>query len=500
MHRIPEYIDCSARCHGASRPGRRFLPPVGVVVLMILGPAVAQIAVADEPEPSPTSTQPDCIEVELDEAPPTLQLEPGTSLLAVIQESFVILVDRVAPAVVAIQADRSPGAVADEESPTAWSHSGSGVVIRADGMILTSQHVIEDALALHITLPDGRRARARVVGADSRSDLAVIQVIGDRFTTAELGDARRLRRGDMVLAMGNPLGLAADGQAAVSWGLVSAIGRPLPGRFDREEDRYYGDMIQTSAPITPGHSGGPLVDIHGRVVGVLTAMSVPAAGGEAIAFAVPIGDRTRGIIERLLRGERIDYGYLGVEGGTLTALQAREAELPEGCGALVDSIDAGGPAHRAGLMRGDVILSVSGEAVNSADGFIQRVGALEPGREVEIEMLRGTKRRTVRAEVGLRPAPGPLEDDGATVSFRGAVIGRVGSEMRRASNLPADALLVMMVSGQSPADRAGLTPGDIIVRIDGLPVTSDAIDRLTRVTDDCLLGLANGGSVLIEAR
>lgn len=410
------------------------------------------------------------------------------------------LVHRVGRAVVAIETDRSPGSLGrDAGEPRAWTSTGSGVIIRPDGMILTSQHVLADALAVHVTLHDGRRCRGRIVSMDARADLAIIQINADKLEPAELGDVRSIRRGHIVFALGNPLGLAADGQAAVSMGLISAIGRPLPGSTGVDEDRYYGDMIQTSAAIHPGHSGGPLVDIQGRVIGVLTAVSTTVGGGEGLAFAVPISDRTRLVIDRLLAGRSVEYGYLGAEVSTLTQSQRIEAGLAGDAGVLVDSVTPGGPARETGLRRGDIVLTVDEQQICSADEFIQHVGSIEPGVSVDITYQRGAEHFTSTLTVARRPLTG--EDEGPrSIAFRGAVLGQVDAALRQRSNLPEHSLLVMMVGGESPAGRAGLSPGDVVVRIDGDLLTADSAAALAERSDDCLLGLANGGSLIVRGR
>ncbi len=427
------------------------------------------------------------------------EVEPA---LARLQDDLAALIDRVSPAVVAIETDRSPTAMQDgpPHDPRSWTSTGSGVVVRADGMILTSQHVLADALAIHVTLHDGRRLRGRHVASDPRADLAVIQITVNGLQAAELGDVRSLRRGHLVLAMGNPLGLAGDGQAAVSLGVVSAIARPLPGTFGQEEDRYYGDMIQTSAAIQPGHSGGPLLDIRGNVVGILTAVSTPAGGGEGIAFAVPIAARTRQVIDRLLEGRSVEYGYIGVEVGSLGRAQMLEAGLLPGEGAIVASVSADSPARRAGLKEGDIVVSAAGRNIASADEFIQVVGSLEPGSQVEMEYLRGAERQTALVEVKRRPVSSPTLAQSSSITFRGAVLGAVDGALRQTANLPEHALVVWMVGDESPAGRAGLSPGDIVVQVDGQPLSAESGIQLGKRTDECLLGLANGGSILVPAR
>ncbi|HVP10411.1 MAG TPA: trypsin-like peptidase domain-containing protein, partial [Phycisphaerae bacterium] len=210
------------------------------------------------------------------------------TLLERVQQAFETIVDCVSPSAVTIQAQASPDEreAGGGSGPEPCVNTGAGVIIRDDGTILTSQHVIEGAGLIHVTLHDGRRLRARLVAADARADLAVIRIQAEKLTVAELGDAETLRRGHLVLALGNPLGLAVDGQVAVNQGVVSAIGRPLPDTLGRREDRYYGDMIQTTVRAGPGDSGGPLLDIHGRVVGIMTAAGGQDGGGEGFGFAV----------------------------------------------------------------------------------------------------------------------------------------------------------------------------------------------------------------------
>ncbi len=255
------------------------------------------------------------------------QFDKHTVLLETIQAAFESLVDRTAPSVVTIRADRH---VDRSRSIEPWEEElqsgvGAGVILDMNGAILTSQHVIEKAVAIHVILHDGRQLHAKVVTADRRADLAVIRVHGEGLVPIELGDATSLRRGQIVLAMGNPLGLSNDGQVVVSQGVVAAVGRPLPETFGRQEDRYYGDMIQTTARIGPGNSGGPMIDIHGRVVGIVTAMCARSSETSGFGFAVPIDGRTKALIEKLVRGQQIEYGYLGIRVGRLDEGARRSA-------------------------------------------------------------------------------------------------------------------------------------------------------------------------------
>ena len=426
----------------------------------------------------------------------------GAQLLERMQSALVDLIDRVGPSVVAIQAQRNPKGLGrrDDWTPRPWVSTGSGVIIRNDGRILTSQHVIDGAVSIHVVLHDGRRVSARRIAADRRSDLAIIRINAGNLRAAELGDASNVRRGHIVLALGNPLGLSSDGQAAVSHGLISAIGRPLPETFGREEDRYYGDMIQTTAPISPGNSGGPLIDIHGRVIGVVTAVSTRSDGREGIGFAVPINAHARSIIDKLLRGQQVAYGYLGVEVAPLSERRRRVARLSAGRGVLIASVEPGGPAEQAGLRGGDVVVSVDGQTVQTVEQFVRTIGAAGPGHEVKLAFVRKAgQKKTAAISLARRQnnTAQPLPD--VAFSFRGAELGEVDSVMRSMSNLPENALLVLRIDANSPAEHAGLTPGDIISRVDGKPLQKQPGPFLAHLSGSVLLGLANGGSVLVKA-
>jgi serine protease Do len=428
--------------------------------------------------------------------------EPA-SFLEQLQTAFEDLAARVGPAVVTIRAELGPGdpKTAAASSSDAWVSEGVGVIVRPDGVILTSQHVVAGASLIRATLQDGRCLRAAVVGTDARADLAVLRVQADNLAAAELGDAAGLRRGHLVLAFGSPLGVAADGRTALNQGVVAAIGRPLPDSLGKTEDRYYGDMIQTTIRVRPGDSGGPLIDIHGRVVGLITVMGGADAARDGIGLAVPLDGRAMGIVQKLAEGRRVAYGYMGIEVGEAKGFGVQANRAASDRGVRVDSVLPNGPAARAGLREGDVILSIDGTAVRSPDQFVQLVGGLGPGRNVQIQYQRESRRD--KAVVELAPRPQPSQQEAGpqrTITFRGALLGEVNQAMRAASNIPESALLVIMVNTGSPAHRAGLTPGDVIVRVDGESLRLDSPVRLVGLREDVLLGLANGSSVLVRPK
>ncbi len=472
--------------------------------------AASLIALADETSATSLSTQPTSQPASQPDAPHSPNgdkphepspLEGGQALLDRVQAALVELVRRVDPSVVTIQADRSPAALGarNEGSQRSWTSTGAGVFIRDDGMILTSQHVIDRATTINVVLHDGRTLRALPIAEDRRADLAVIRVNIDGCAAAQLADADAAERGHIVVALGNPLGLAGDGQASVSHGIISAIARPLPENFGRDEDRYYGDMIQTTAPISPGNSGGPLIDIQGRVIGIITAVSTRSDGREGIGFAVPINRHTRMIIDRLLRGQPIEYGYLGVEVEPLDERRGRIAGVAVGEGVLINSVFPGGPAERAGLRGGDVVVAVNNETTPSVEHFVKTIGALGPQHIAAIRYLRDGKSRSAKVTLTRRPSNDkkPLPD--THISFRGAELGSLTPATRVMANLPENALLVLRVEAESPADRAGLTPGDIVVRLDGQPLSEAALERLPYETRDVVIGLANGGTLVVKS-
>ncbi len=413
---------------------------------------------------------------------------------------FTELVDRLAPSVVAIESDRRPPALPDGPAVAGspWVSFGAGVVIRGDGRILTCQHLIDGASSLHIILHDGRRMPARKLAEDRRSDLAVIRADGLDVPAASLAPAGSVARGQWVLAFGDPLGLARDGHLAIAPGVVAAVNRPLPPMFGREEDRYYGDLIQTTAPAGPGSSGGPLFSMSGQVVGVVAAMPTRTGDISPYAFAIPVSNRTMRIIDMLVEGRAVEHGYLGVEVDLLAEVDRRRANLPAGVGVRIESVFADGPADRAGLARGDIVTRINGAAVTSVDDFVGRIGAHSAGEAIRVGTLRGVASREVTVVLTRRP-PNPEQAlPEISMNFRGAALGRVNETMRAMSNLPDFAMLVVRVDGGSPAARAGLSPGDVIVRANGRSMDDQATAQLLGVSGDVMLGLANGGSLVVK--
>jgi Do/DeqQ family serine protease len=365
------------------------------------------------------------------------------------------------------------------------SSAGSGVIIDSSGLILTNQHVVEDAMEIEVGTHNRRRFQAKVVGTDPRSDLAVIKVVkGDLkgLPAAALGDASKVKVGHWAVALGNPFGLAHDGRASMTVGVVSAIGRFLGSRVGGE-DRYYGNLIQTDASINPGNSGGPLLNIYGEVIGINTVISTRSGGSEGVGFAIPINSQTREIIAHLAKGEEVQYGYLGVMIKTPTEKECEDAGVPIGYGALVDFLEPGGPGDKAGLKRGDVVVTFQGERVLDSDHLVRLVGATPVGRKVDMVVMRNKARTTVTAEIvrrrltGAGGGPAPLRGD--VEDWRGVVVREITAQDRIRLRIPIGRSGVLIdhirpnsAGARAAGERARLAAGDVIGELDGKKVRS----------------------------
>jgi Do/DeqQ family serine protease len=267
--------------------------------------------------------------------------------------------------------------------------TGSGVIVEAaQGYVLTNSHVVENASSIEVTTKDNRRLKAKLIGRDPDTDIAVLQIPGGNLTAVPLGDSDRLQVGDFVLAIGNPFGL---GQTVTS-GIISALGRSNLGI------EGYEDFIQTDASINPGNSGGPLVDLQGRLVGINTAILAPGGGNVGIGFAVPI-NMARQVMDQLLRYGEIKRGRIGVAIQDLTPDIAQALGTRHTQGAVIARVEAGSPAERAGLRTNDLVISVNGAPMRSGTELRNRVGLSRIGDEVELTLERGGSERTVTVRI-----------------------------------------------------------------------------------------------------
>ena len=271
--------------------------------------------------------------------------------------------------------------------------SGSAVVYRADGYLLTNNHVVAGAREVTVTFPDGSELPARVVGTDPRSDLAVVAVDRTNLPVPELASSAP-QVGDVAVAIGAPFGL----EGSVTAGIVSALGRTVatPGA-------PLVDLIQTDAPINPGNSGGALVDGDGRLMGINTAILSPSGGNNGIGFAIPIAT-ARNIADQLIETGTVEHAFLGVQGTTVDAQISERYGLAVDEGAVVGAVTDGSPAAEAGLREGDIIIAVAGAEVTSMLDLVGRISAQQPGDTVEIDLVRGGEKLTLEVTLGEAPA------------------------------------------------------------------------------------------------
>jgi len=346
--------------------------------------------------------------------------------------------------------------------------NGSGVLISADGLVLTSEHVVRDSADIEVTLASRKKYKAKVVGTDPRRDLAVIRIDAKNLPAAALGDAAALRRGQFVLALGSPFGFGRDGQASISFGIVSGTGRAIPG-VGRELDRYYGNLIQTDAAVNPGNSGGPLVNLEGEVVGINAVISSQTGVSDGVGFAVPITAETRRIIERLKRGEEIVYGYAGIEIQEVGEEEARESGAELGTGAFVARVLPDTPGAKAGIKPGDVVVAVADKPVRDPDDVIQVIQSTPVGEKIPLTVMRKGKKQTLTVEVARRPAPKEVLATRSDVGdwWRGMRVEALTAELRTQTGLkPSDqGAFVREVRDGSPAAQAEIIPGMVIDQV-----------------------------------
>ena len=281
----------------------------------------------------------------------------------------------------------------------AQSGLGSGVIVSADGYVLTNNHVIEGADEIEVALNDGRRARARVIGTDPETDLAVLKIGLEKLPLIVWGRSDGLQVGDQVLAIGNPFGV---GQTVTS-GIVSALGRNQLGI------NTFENFIQTDAAINPGNSGGALVDVNGHLLGINTAIYSRSGGSMGIGFAIPVST-ARQVMESIIRDGSVTRGWIGVEPSDLSAELAESFGLkkPDGGdwrGVVITGVLRNGPAAQAGVRPGDVVTAVAGEPVANVSELLSRVAALKPGTAAEMTVQRGGNAVKVTVTPGVRPRP-----------------------------------------------------------------------------------------------
>ncbi len=363
---------------------------------------------------------------------------------------------------------------------------GSGFIISPDGYILTNNHVIENAISVEITTLEGKRYRAKIIGTDKKSDVALLKVDGNNLPYVNLGDSSKVEVGEWVIAIGNPLGDILRGDVTVSAGIVSAKGRQL-GIAD------YEDFIQTDAAINRGNSGGPLVNMRGEVIGMTSAILTPSGGNIGIGFAVP-SNMAKFVMEQLKKNGRVIRGYLGVTITQVTDETAKVLNLPNMKGALIASVERGSPADRAGLKRYDVVIEFDGKKIDNWSQLRAIIGQTEPGKRVPVKIIRDGKEITLQVTVG------ELEERETTARYGrrgeegagdlGIEVDTITSREAREYGYPRAGVVITRVRSGSVAEDAGLRRGDMILEVNRKPVINT--DEFGRI----LSRLRSGDSVL----
>src|SRR3984957_2323460 len=346
---------------------------------------------------------------------------------------------------------------------------GSGFIVSPDGLVLTNAHVVDGAKEVTVKLSDHSEYKAKVLGADRASDIAVLKIDARDLPAVQLGNSDQLAVGDYVLAIGEPFGLEETATA----GIVSAKGRTLPG------DGYV-PFIQTDAAVNPGNSGGPLFDSSGKVVGINAQIYSNSGGYQGVAFAIPINVAVQ-IKDQIVKTGKVLHGRLGVEVQTLNQSLARSFHLQSPNGALIAQVEPDSAAARAGLKVGDVILKFNGTSIIDAGDLSARVGTSAPGDEISLEVWRDGKAVTLNAKIGSANGEEVAKADTGHSSDH----ARLGLSVRpltqdeRAEAGLSGGLVVEDVQG--PAADAGIQSGDVVISVDGTPVQN--VEQLRKAVD-----------------
>jgi Do/DeqQ family serine protease len=437
-------------------------------------------------------------------AAPVAAVTPATteavSRASQLSDAFASVAESVSPSVVTIkieakqempQAFRIPffGGDPDQQRQQGIvKGSGSGVVFRSDGAILTNNHVVEHATRITVVLKDGRNFRAKVAGTDPAVDLAVLKIDAKNLPAATFGDSAKARVGEWVLAIGAPFGL----DYTLTAGVVSAKGRGIGAN-------QIEDYLQTDASINPGNSGGPLVDLNGRVLGINTVI----IGGSGIGFAIP-SNLARGVGEQLLANGKVRRAWLGVSFQELSADLAQNLGKDDTHGALVASVIKDGPAARAGIRPGDVIERVDSDVVGEGKDLLRAVLARPVGSDVTLSVRRDSKVQAIKVKTTERPddmnsTPSDMTKSHAAPSELGLQLQALTPDIAQQIEYQgAGKVVVAGVRPGSPADEAGLQRGDVIVEADRRAVKSpDDVANAAKDGKAMLLVERKGGSMFV---
>ncbi|HEY7641204.1 MAG TPA: Do family serine endopeptidase [Steroidobacteraceae bacterium] len=361
-----------------------------------------------------------------------------------------------------------------------FQSAGSGVIVDAkQGYIITNAHVVENADEITVTLLDDRQVKAKVIGADKPSDVALLKIAANNLIEMPLADSSKAEVGDFVLAIGNPFALSHT----VTSGIISAL-----GRSDGSADSYQ-DFIQTDAPINPGNSGGALVDLRGQLVGINTAIFSGSGGNIGIGFAIP-SNMVKAVMTQLVQYGEVKRGMLGVQlANQFTPDIAQSLGLDSAKGALVSEVVEGGAADKAGIKAGDVITSINNRTIANATELRNSIGLLRIGEKVEIGLLREGKPRRVTAVIGERSATDVNAAEQIHPAFEGASLSNADN---------GGGVLIQSVAAGSPAAQSGLRANDVILMIGRMPIKNiDELRAALKNVDSFAITIQRGRSRLV---
>lgn len=421
--------------------------------------------------------------------------EPSAvAVVASVEKALVEAIDAASPSVVAISQvrKRAPGEslnfeirpgplgpilphqIPSPEDPDyVPTDYATGVVLDRRGLILTAYHALLPESEFFVTTNQHKRYPAWIKAADPRSDLAVLAVEADDLVPIRLGDASKLRRGQFVIAMGNPYAVARDGQASASWGIVANLNRkapPSPTEADsagKPTLHHFGTLIQTDAKLNLGTSGGALLDLQGRMVGMTTSLAAVSGYETAAGYAYPVNETFRRVVDTLERGREVEYGFLGIKPANLSIAEVRKGLQ----GIRVERVELGARAETFGLKIDDIVTAVNGVSIYSTDDLVREVGQLPVEATASLSVLRGGRERTINVKLSKYPVRGPKIVTEPKPGWRGVHVeyttAVVDPEIRKASGMKFfdDRVVVTEVENDSPAWNAGLRPGNLITHV-----------------------------------
>jgi len=421
---------------------------------------------------------------------PVLAAEAQDGIVT-LEKALIAASEKVSPAIVSIDMTGTRSVLEDDffgegqQRQRQFRGMGSGVIIDKDGFVLTNEHVIHGAKKVTVHTADGKKFEdVHVVKTDPKMDLAVLKIDADQeFPTVEWGDAAKLKKGQLAIAFGNPLGLSTGSDCTMTLGIISALNRTHVSHDGKGKVvKKLENLIQTDAAISMGNSGGPLTDIHGRIIGINTMIASLTGGSEGIGFAVPFDDRTKEIIGQLKAAHDVVYGTIGAEFRSLTPDLARLLKVEPGKGVVVDKVADDGPAAKAGIAQADVVLSFGGEEISTPRALVEKIQKTKVGTEVTIRIAR----RGEELEKAVVVAKREFKKGGHKVldprGWRGMRVEELTEEKAKELGLEGKkGVRVSKIEVGSAAYEAGLRVGQVILEMQFKPVESvEAFERIAR--------------------